>query len=61
MRSKYLVLLSLIVSSIAMAHPGHDHSTVSNPLLHAALTAAFIACGALAVYFYKRTKQDDNK
>lgn len=60
MRSKMIFIASLVVSSVAIAHPGHDHSTISNPLLHSILTAAFIACGALAVYFYKRAKQNDN-
>lgn len=62
MRSKIIIFTSLVLSTVAFAHPGHDHSTISNPLLHSVLTAAFIACGGLAVYFYKRAKDNkDNK
>ena len=59
MRSKFLILLSLIATFVTNAHPGHDHNNISNPLLHSTLTVAIIAVGALAVYLYTRSKQNN--
>lgn len=39
----------MLVSSIAAAHPGHDHASWESPLIHTLFYAAIAAIGVAAV------------
>lgn len=50
---KYTLATLPLLSTLAMAHPGHDHSAATAPLLHA-LWIAPVAVAIIGVMFLLR-------
>lgn len=45
------------ISTAAMAHTGHDHSSWTSPMMHAVFYGAIAFAGAAAIFFaVKKTK-----
>lgn len=51
---KTILATSTVFSSIALAHPGHDHSAVSAIFLHALWIAPVAVAAVAAVYFLRK-------
>lgn len=49
-----LTLISILGSSAAFAHPGHDHSQWGSFAVHALFYLSIASVGALAVYLIKK-------
>ncbi len=47
----------ILLSSNAMAHPGHDHGHWSSSATHALLALAFIGVAAVGVWAYRHHQQ----
>lgn len=52
---KYTLLTAPLLTSLAMAHPGHDHAALTAPLLHA-LWFSPIAVAVIGVAYFARKK-----
>lgn len=48
---KYTLACLPFVAGVAVAHPGHDHSSWTAPLLHALWLAPIAVAAVFATYF----------
>ncbi len=50
----FLPVLLMAVAAVAEAHPGHEHSHWSSPLVHALFYLAIVAAAGAGVYLLRR-------
>lgn len=45
-------------STLAMAHPGHEHGTAGSVVLHVVTVLALVGAGAVAVHMVRRHRRN---
>lgn len=60
MLKKLALLTSGTFSSLAVAHPGHDHSYWTSDIIHALTIAAIIGISTVGIFLYRKKKAGQN-